>query len=488
MNKRFIILAMLMSSLFGGGVVLTGFLLFGNANNYTSFGEKQNVIFTPTHYSPDTAYHVPAGLNFIDAAENVRRAVVHIKTSGSGMTASKGEDEMNEMFRDFHGFPFHKGPKESAGSGVIISSDGYIATNNHVIEDADRIEVVLDDKRSFAGTIIGTDPTTDLALIKIEQSNLPFVKYGNSDKVHIGEWVLAVGNPFDLTSTVTAGIVSAKGRDINILKDNAAIESFIQTDAAVNPGNSGGALVNLKGQLIGINTAIATNTGFYAGYSFAIPVNLAKKVMDDLLRYGLVQRGLLGVAIREVDAQLAEEMGLKDIKGVFVKEVNENSAAHLAGIQSGDVITFINGMVVNSASELQSVVGTYHPGDIVKVTFERNGNVKTASVTLKNKSGDTVIVKKESGKSVTIMGAELQPISDKDKERLGVEMGVKIVKLSSGKIKDVALREGFIITHLDHKAVSSPGEVARIIQQAHSALLIEGIYPDGTKDYRAIAP
>ena len=490
MNKRFYVLAMLLSSLFGGTVVLAGFLIFGNNRTGESFDTKQNVQFKSAHYTPDTSYHVPEGLNFIGAAETVRHAVVHIKTSGAGATpSSKNEDDaLNDMFKDFHGFPFHKGPRESAGSGVIISQDGYIATNNHVVEDADKIEIVLEDKRSFSGIVIGTDPTTDLALIKIDQKNLPFLRYGNSDQLHIGEWVLAVGNPFDLTSTVTAGIVSAKGRDINILKENTAIESFIQTDAAVNPGNSGGALVNLKGQLVGINTAIATSTGFYAGYSFAIPVNLAKKVMDDLLRFGQVQRGLLGVSIREVDADLAEEMSLSHIRGVFVKDVNENSAAQVAGIKPGDVIVSINNQEVNSASELQSIVGTFRPGDAIQVSYERNGKSNTIAVVLKNKSGDTNLIKKEDNKPMNILGAELEVVSEKEKNRLGIESGVKIIKLSAGKIKDATLKEGFIITHIDHKAIASPAEVVKIIQHSRSALLLEGVYPDGTKDYRAIAP
>ncbi len=312
---------------------------------------------------------------------------MHIKTRLTvPNTPALGEEAGEDPFRDFHSSPFHNpGPRESAGSGVVISPDGYIITNNHVIEKAKWIEVILDDKRTYVGTVIGTDPTTDLALVKIEEEDLPFAVYGNSDHLKVGEWVLAVGNPFDLTSTVTAGIVSAKGRNINILRteDNMQVESFIQTDAAVNPGNSGGALVNLKGELIGINTAIATQSGISQGYSFAVPVSLARKVMEDLLKFGTVQRALLGVRIDDINAQLAQDKGIDYIRGVFVQDVNENSAAYEAGIKSGDVILKIDDREVNSTSELQSYVATFHPGDKIDITYNRKGRVNTAPGRLK---------------------------------------------------------------------------------------------------------
>ncbi|MBC8111686.1 MAG: trypsin-like peptidase domain-containing protein, partial [Verrucomicrobia bacterium] len=437
MNRKQLIVSLLLASVFGGLIAVAGFSIFGNKKNELSFAEKQQSFFKPTNFSEeDTTYQVPQGLNFTQAAELVRHAVVHIKISDNH-TSDVKEGELGEMFHNFHSFP-HRSPKESAGSGVIISADGYIATNNHVVEGGGKIEVVLEDKRSFTGTVIGTDPTTDLALVKIEENNLPFVPYGNSDRLRIGEWVLAIGNPFDLTSTVTAGIVSAKGRNINILKDkdNMQIESFIQTDAAVNPGNSGGALVDLKGRLVGINTAIATNTGFYAGYSFAVPVTLVKKVMDDLLRYGNVQRALLGVAIQDVDAELANDKNLSTVKGVYIKGVNENSAAKQAGLQTGDVIVSINNNILNSTSELQAFVATFRPGDKILVSYEREGKLLTTSVLLKNIAGQTAISKKTNSVGNEVMGAVLQAISGYEKEKLSLAHGVKIIKLGAGKIKE----------------------------------------------------
>jgi Do/DeqQ family serine protease len=497
MSRNQFILGLLVASVMGGIIALAGFKFFSSPEKvYESFEQKQNIRFS--NYLNDTAVIVPEGLNFIHAAEKVRPAVVHIKTSYQTAALGGSDEDYEGIFKEFHGDgslrgPFGSpGPRESAGSGVIISADGYIATNNHVVENANKIQVILDDKRSYEGTVVGTDPTTDLALVKIEDSNLPFVHYGNSDRLKVGEWVLAVGNPFDLTSTVTAGIVSAKSRNINILRDekNMQVESFIQTDAAVNPGNSGGALVDLRGQLVGINTAIATSTRFSQGYSFAVPVTLVKKVMDDLLKYGEVQRALLGVIIRQdIDADFAKEKGLKSMKGVYIEDVNERSAAQQAGIRAGDVIKKINDIEVNTSAELQGMVATYRPGDKVKVTYDRNGKEYTAQITLKNSMGDTSIVKRQATKGETILGAELQLLTTKEKRDLKIDNGVKIVKLSAGKIKDAGFKAGFIITHVDKKPVKSPNEVIKSIQNVkEGAVLVEGVYPDGTKDYRAIVP
>ncbi len=494
MSKTQFILGLLLASVLGGIVALTGFRFFAEEQVQETFEEKQNVRFSS--YLADTSFTVPEGLNFIYAAERVRPAVVHIKTSYEATAYNKSEDdeEAEGMFKDFHGSPFggqfgNPGPRESAGSGVLISADGYIATNNHVVEDARKISVILDDKRSYEGTVVGTDPTTDLALVKIEETGLPFIKYGDSDNLKVGEWVLAVGNPFDLTSTVTAGIVSAKGRNINILrdKDGMQVESFIQTDAAVNPGNSGGALVDLKGQLVGINTAIATNTRFSQGYSFAVPVTLIKKVMDDLLKFGEVQRALLGVQIRQdIDADFAREKGLKSLKGVYVDEVREGSAAQQANMKTGDIIKKINDIEVNTSAELQGLVATYRPGDKVKVLYERNGKEYTTNVTLKDSMGRTNIVKREIEKRESVLGAELQPISAEDKRALKIDNGIKISKLSAGKIKDAGISEGFIITHVDKKAIKSAADMLKVIKNVKGPFLVEGIYPDGTKAYRAV--
>jgi len=374
MSTGKIFFSMLLASLIGGAVSIAGYKYFIADERSQSFLERQQVVLSKfsnaegktkdlsdeqPQKKSERNYEIPAELNFVDAAEKVTPAVVHIKTTYNGSAASYGRNSLEDMMKEFFGdrggddgFYGNRGQRMSSGSGVIITDDGYIATNNHVVEGASSIEVVLNDKRSYEGKIVGTDPTTDLALIKVSGEDLPFVPFGNSDAVKIGEWVLAIGNPFDLTSTVTAGIVSAKARNINILRnrDSYSIESFIQTDAAVNPGNSGGALVDLEGNLIGINTAIATNTGSYSGYSFAVPVTLVKKVMDDLLSYGEVQRALMGVTILDINAEVAEQMDIKEIKGVYINGVNPGSGADDAGILKGDIILSINGVEVNDVS------------------------------------------------------------------------------------------------------------------------------------------
>ncbi len=490
MNLKQFFLGLLLAAVLGGFIAVGAYRLFFPHRTYESFEQIQNVRFSS--YLRDSAFTVPEGLNFVYAAERIRPTVVHIKTRLSiPSTPAQGEEGGEDPFKDFHSSPFHNpSPRESAGSGVIISPDGYIVTNNHVIEKAKWIEVILDDKRTYIGSIIGADPTTDLALIKIEEEDLPFAPYGDSDRLKIGEWVLAIGNPFDLTSTVTAGIVSAKGRNINILRteDNMQVESFIQTDAAVNPGNSGGALVNLKGELIGINTAIATQSGVSQGYSFAVPVSLARKVMEDLLKFGTVQRALLGVRIDDINAQLAQDKEIEDIKGVYVQDVNDNSAASEAGLKSGDVITKINDRDVNSTSELQSYVATFHPGDKINITYSRRGTINTIPAVLKNSEGKAALVKRIETVSYNIFGAQLQPVSGQDRIRHHIRGGIKIIKLGTGKFKDAGLKEGFVITHLNYKAIRTVEEVVKIIKDGRTATLVEGFYTDGTKGYRAIAP
>lgn len=501
MNNKKLIFVVLLSSILGGVVSLFGYKLFVSDKMYSTISEKQsNYRFSNFTSSLDTSTAVvPEGLNFISAANSVTPAVVHITTmyEVKASDESAGKNPMDDMFREFFGDEFHQGPKfrnpggkqEASGSGVILTEDGYIVTNNHVVENADKIEVVLNDKRSYTATLIGTDPTTDLALLKIEEKGLTFVKYGNSDNLKIGEWVLAVGNPFNLTSTVTAGIVSAKARNINILrdKDNLAIESFIQTDAAVNPGNSGGALVNLKGDLIGINTAIATPSGTFAGYSFAVPVALVKKVMDDLLKYGHVQRALLGIQIQDVTAELAKEKGLGHISGVYIGAVNDGSAAYDAGLKEGDIVKKIGDIEVNSSSELQEQVARYRPGDKIKVTYIRKGDVKVADVILKNKMGNTNVVKAGDSDVKTALGVELQAASKEELKKLKLESGVKVIKVKDGKLKDVGVKEGFIIISVDKKKVTSPSEVVAILDNnRNSGVLVEGIYPDGEKAYYGV--
>lgn len=467
------VVAMIFSSLIGGFfaiILMTNFAPDGinlkSGRPYESIEERQKVKYT----TEVPEIKMPENLDFTFAATKVIPGVVHIKAM-----FSSGQYSVNPM----NGY--YQNPTRSSGSGVIVSDDGFIVTNHHVIQDAERVEVVLSNNRSFQAKIVGADPTTDLALVKIDAQDLPFVKYGNSDKVIPGEWVLAIGNPFELNSTVTAGIVSAKARNIGILRDknNYQIESFIQTDAAVNPGNSGGALVNLSGELIGINTAIATPTGTYAGYSFAVPVALVKKVMDDLLLYGKVQRGLLGVRINDVDARIARQFELPRATGVYISYVNENSAAEEAGILPGDVVVEINGNSINNVSELQEIVARYRPGDEVKVTFFRDGKNKTVSATLKNSKNEAQIVPRSYDN--IIEGASFEDLTSEDLTRMDVRGGVRIKKITPGKWQDAGIKEGFIILSIDKVRINDIADLNKVLDIKNGYFSIEGIYPDGSK-------
>ncbi|MCY7410112.1 MAG: Do family serine endopeptidase [Chitinophagales bacterium] len=453
-----------------------------------SFEQKQAANFAQVSYAPSV--NAPVGFDFRYAAKMTTQGVVHIKTTYAPRQTSRNQ---YDPFKDFFGDqsnPFGQGQaQESSGSGVIISDDGYIVTNNHVIERGDKIQVILSNKKSYEAKVIGTDPSTDIALIKIEESNMPFIRFGNSDSVEVGQWAVAVGNPFNLESTVTAGIVSAKGRNINIIGSrnggaNDAVESFIQTDAAVNPGNSGGALVNTKGELIGINSAIATPTGSFAGYSFAVPVNIVSKVVNDLMKYGVVQRGYLGVQIATVTDELAHDKKLSDVNGVYVDSVNEGSAAELAGLKSGDVITKINGITVNTSPELQEQVSRFHPGDKISVTYMRDGKEKVSDATLKNKEGNTSVVKKEETSMVEALGAEFSDLSLSEKKQMGITGGVKIVKLQDGALsKNVRIREGFVITKIDNKQVADLSALKQVLINKKGYIAIEGRYPNDPTQY-----
>lgn len=418
--------------------------------------------------------------DFTSAAEKTVHAVVHVKTQYAPRTASNYNPFGFDPF-DFWGQPRQPQKQEASGSGVILTDDGYIVTNNHVVENAEKVEVTLNDNRTFPARIIGTDPSTDLALLKIDEQNLPFVVYGNSDNLKVGEWVLAVGNPFNLTSTVTAGIVSAKARNIGILPDQFKIESFIQTDAAVNPGNSGGALVNTRGELVGINSAIASNTGSYTGYSFAIPVNLARKVVDDLVEFGSVQRAFIGVSIRDIDSKLAEEKGIRGTQGIYVAGLTEGGAAASAGIQEGDIITRVGDVPVNSTPQLQEQIGRFRPGDKVNLTVMRDGKERLVTVTLRNKDGATELVKAD--QVLNLLGASFENASSDEKARLGLKGGVKVSKLSSGKLLSSGIREGFIITSIDKKPVLSTDDLSNALKSKQGGVLIEGVYPNGSRAY-----
>jgi len=484
MNTRKLFATLFLAALFGGLIAVgtVKVLEVPQDQQIQPTEQVDNIKFSSLLEDKD--FTVPEGLNFVYAAEVSTPAVVHIRSSYQSQSGS-GQSQMDQFF-DLFGAPPRNGdvPMGASGSGVIISSDGYIVTNNHVIEKADDIEVILENNQSYSAKLIGTDPNTDLALIKISENNLPHLTYGDSDAMRIGEWVLAVGNPFDLTSTVTAGIVSAKARNINILRRNYGIESFIQTDAAVNPGNSGGALVNLKGELIGINTAIATRTGSYSGYSFAVPVSLVQKVVSDLKEFGIVQRAILGINIRNIDKQLAEAEDLDVVNGVYILGVGENSAADEAGIEIGDIIVAINDAEVKGTSELQELVARNRPGDKIKVTLIRNGKSKQVFATLKNMNQNYEVVERAS--LYNFEGAELNNLEEDLLSDLELEGGAQVNDISSGKWQDAGVEEGFIVTHVDKQPIRDADQLLGILRNKRGGTLIEGTYPDGNRAFYGI--
>ncbi|GAA4845734.1 Do family serine endopeptidase [Algivirga pacifica] len=486
MSNRKLFMALTASAMIGGMLSVATFkaLESDDPKNDPITSTALPTNFTKPLNTPSD-YVVPEGLNFVTAAKRVTPAVVHIKTFSK---APQGGPR-DEFLREFFGIPEHGGGqnmRRGSGSGVIISSDGYIVTNNHVVDGANEIEVVLEDKRSYKGKVLGTDPTTDLALVKVEEKDLPYLTFGDSDDALVGQWVLAVGNPFDLTSTVTAGIISAKARSINILRGRAdlAIESFIQTDAAVNPGNSGGALVDLNGNLIGINTAIASQTGSFTGYSFAVPSELARKVVEDIKEFGEVQRAVMGISILDVNAALKEDKGLDKIEGVYVAGVGEDSGADDAGIEAGDVILEIDGTKVNTVSALQELVARKHPGDKVDAVVKRAGKMKELEVTLKNRNNSTTWATSSNVKKelTELLGANFRVLTDEEKEKFELENGVVVSRVYPGKLQEAGIRKGFIITHADRQVIEDVEKLNEILNEK-DAILLEGIYPGGSKKY-----
>lgn len=476
-------LSYLLVGLMGVGITLT----LVHWTNNASDNRQSNIsaIETPVQFTRNYSPGMPqAAVDFTQAAEETVHAVVHITTE------YERKPSFYDYFYDWKDFFGQQqqphGKVIASGSGVIISDDGYIVTNNHVVQDANKVTVTLNDKRTFKAEVIGTDPSTDLALLKVDERQLPYVRYGNSDDVQIGEWVLAVGNPFNLTSTVTAGIVSAKARNINILDTpdgSSAIESFIQTDAAVNRGNSGGALVNTRGQLIGINAAIASGTGYYAGYSFAIPVNLVRKVMNDLMEYGGVQRAYLGITINELNSEIAAAQGIDELNGVYVNGIAADGAAESAGIEAGDVITGINGHPVNSTSELLELIGQYRPGSVVRVKVSRNNQEKEYTLTLRNRYGDTKIVKRSENNDFALLGARMKAVSAELKSELDIEYGMQVIELDKGKLSNAGIREGFIITQIDKQPIRNRSDIMKTLSNKRGGVLIEGVYPNRVKAY-----
>lgn len=429
-----------------------------------------------------TAYMPADNENFVNAAEKTVNTVVHIRTE----IITRGNsyyDFFGSLIEQLYGGQMQVPNNVSVGygSGVVISPDGYIVTNNHVVEGANKIEVTFNDKHKRTATIIGTDPSTDLALIKVEASELEYLTFADSDQVKVGEWVLAVGNPFNLTSTVTAGIVSAKARNINILGDGSTIESFIQTDAAINPGNSGGALVDMEGNLIGINAAIASRTGSYEGYSFAIPSNIVKKVVEDFLQYGALQRAYLGVTISEITEELATDKGISEMSGVYVIDVTDNGGAKAAGIKADDIILSINNISVNSNSQLVGIVGQYRPGDKVKVEILRKDDLIEMEVTLKNLEGTEEMHKEGESFYNETLGIKVQPLSSSLKSELGINHGLKVVEIKDGIFKQKGITDDFIILSVNNQRVSTENDLNKALSSGRNGKVrIEGTNSTGT--------
>ena len=433
--------------------------------------QVQRAAFMPAEGTPD----------FVDAAERSVDAVVHIMTKVVRQSNTY-DDFFGALLGQLYGYPgqTRNNTMVAYGSGVVLTPDGYIVTNNHVVEGADEVEVTFNNKVKKTASIVGTDPTTDLALIKVDGEDLHYLTFGDSDNVRIGEWVLAVGNPFNLTSTVTAGIVSAKARNLSILGEGTSVESFIQTDAAVNPGNSGGALVNTKGELVGINAAIASHTGSYEGYSFAIPSNIVRKVVDDLLLYGETQRGYIGIYPAELTQELAEKEGLENIEGVYVADVTEGGAAVMAGVQKGDVVTAINGKKVNTVTQLMESIRQYRPGDRVNVEVNRKGHHHQYELTLLNEAGNVDVVKKGDSFYNSEFGLMLQPINQNDMSRLNIKKGLKIVEIRQGRFMNSGVPVDFVITKVNGTAVNSKTDLENALKNSRSRrTTIEGVYPNG---------
>lgn len=436
--------------------------------------ETQNAAYTPVRFAGAEE------TDFTTAAEGAIDGVVHVKTK----YIQENEFD-NPFYQFFFGMPQQQSqPVQASGSGVIISKDGYIVTNNHVVENSTSIEVVLNDRRSFDARLIGRDPLTDLALLKIDAADLTVIPFGNSDNLKIGEWVIAIGNPFNLTSTVTAGIVSAKARNINILDhQSGAIESFIQTDAAVNPGNSGGALINKTGQLVGINTAIASQTGNFAGYAFAVPVSIVQKVIADLMEYGSVQRALLGIHITDVTAEEAKENNLDKIKGIHVQDVMDGGTADAAGLKEGDIIISVGDKNTNTIAELQEVIARFRPGDKTQLSYVRNGKQNTVDITFSdNKVAENNAKNRE---LMETLGASFEELQASDLKKYGLKNGVQVKSVKSGKFMRAGIGENFIITEINGTRVSKISDIEQIINSSRGGVYIEGQYPNGRAGYYA---
>ncbi len=412
--------------------------------------------------------------DFVTASQRSRKSVVYIKN----ITHSAYGSTWLDWFLGQGGMQ----AVISSGSGVIYSSDGYIITNNHVVNDADKIEVIIN-KKTYEADVVGTDPSSDLAVLKIDAKGLPAIRLGSSEDLQIGEWVLAVGNPFNLTSTVTAGIVSAKGRDLGIIQNNTfPIESFIQTDAAINPGNSGGALINLRGELVGINTAILSRTGSYAGYGFAVPSDIVGKIVGDIIQYGEVQKAFIGADVMDIDSEIAKRLNINDLSGVVVSYVQKDGAAVKAGLQKGDIILKIDGHSIESHSEFDEILSYHSPGDKISIVFKRNGKIINGSVTLTNREGTTKLLRREIYSSRKL-GADFEKVSKVERDLLNIDYGVRIVKVRDGLIRQMELEEGFIITNINGIPIKDPQTLTDILTKIRGRVQIEGVNKQGIRGY-----
>ncbi|HCM77373.1 MAG TPA: serine protease [Cytophagales bacterium] len=491
MNKFF---QLVVAAIIGSGITLAVNQWFGNEKANVKIEHIAGVPASAVAYTVnENGEAVP--LDFTGTADKVTPAVVHIRsTQEMGAISRNSRDPLREFFNGPS--PMQRGPSQSTGSGVIINKNGYIVTNNHVVQGADIVEVTLNDNSTYKAEVIGTDPDTDLAVIKVSNKDLPYLSFVDSDQAKVGQWVLAVGNPFNLNSTVTAGIISAKGRNINIINSNSrdgneqlgntAIESFIQTDAAINPGNSGGALVSLDGGLLGINTAIASPTGSYSGYGFAVPSNIVSKVVEDLIAFGTVQRGWLGVTVQNVTSDLAKQEKLDRNEGAFIVDFAENSSAKEAGLQKGDVVIQLDDADIKSSTALIEYIGRKRPGDKISVKVDRQGKVVTVPVTLKNRNGELSTIRREEKSAFASLGLVVEDVDQKILNRLELKNGVRVSKLDNGKLlRYTEMREGFIITHIDDQAVKSSKEVNEILKKKKEGDLVtfSGIYEDFPREY-----
>lgn len=472
------ILTVLLSVLVSG---LTAYAIVKNTNDDTIASaavpgaQYRTVNLEQTDY-PDFTY----------AAESAVDAVVYVAVTIKSQTQQ--QPQMFDPFEFFFGYgggqQYQQQPREQrgSGSGVIIREDGYIVTNNHVVDGATEVKVTLNNNKTYDATVIGTDEVTDVALIKIDAEDLPTVKFADSDNLRLGEWVLAIGSPYGLTSTITAGIVSAKGRSM-AQSGEFKIESFIQTDAAVNPGNSGGALVNKAGELVGINTMIYSQTGSYSGYSFAVPSNIVKKIVEDLIDFGSVKRAKLGVTMQAVTEEIQKEMKLSSLDGVYIVEVSAGSSADKAGIKKGDVITAIDGAKVTSMSFVQEKVNGYRPGDKAVITLVRNGSEKQVEVMFQESAEENGAVTEDG--SVAFYGSKIQKASKETLDKLGIKNGVEIISVGQGKLRDAGASEGFVILYVNDQPVSKPEDVVEIANKSRRAVYIEGVTANGKASYFA---